>query len=124
MYIKDKMSQDDFKELALLMRSLMFKWKNKDKNTVVKEISMPDMIDILCRYKYINGDFNFISNKYWEQIKEEIDLSVNHQIYLAIRNNTRAVNELYGCEGFTSDELQWIINNYIKDIPVIYIKEE
>ena len=122
MYIKNKMSPEEYKELASLMRSLMIKWKSKDGKRIIKEISMPDMIDILS-----NNSTAIYENAiriYWEQIKEKEDKDINQQIYLAIRNNLKAATELYGCGGFTQDELQWIINNYIKNVPVIYIKED
>lgn len=122
MYIKDKMTTEDYKELASLMRALMFKWKSKDGKRIIKEISMPDMIDIISKHTSIT--YTGSIRAYWEQIKEEEDKDISQQIYLAIRNNEKAARELYGCGGFTQDELQWIINNYIENVPVIYIKED
>lgn len=123
MYIKSKLTENDYKDIAKLMRSLMIKFKIKYSDKVVKEISMPDMMDILCKREYVGIYKDDIIKQYWTQINENPDNDISTQLYLIIEDNLNTAKLLRGC-GFTQNELQWIINNYIKDIPVIYIKEE
>lgn len=124
MYIKDKLTENDYQDIAKLMRSLMIKWKRKSNNKVVKEISMPDMIDILCNTQITNYNITWCIDDYWVRIMEERDEEIDSKIFEILKNNMSTIYELSNCGGFTQNELQWIINNYIKDIPVIYIKEE
>ena len=124
MYIKDKLTENDYQDIAKLMRSLMVKWKRKSNNKVVKEISMPDMIDILCNTQITSYNITWCIDDYWNRIMEERDEEIDSKIFEILKNNMPTIYELSNCGGFTQNELQWIINNYIKDIPVIYIKEE
>ena len=124
MYIKDKLTEKDYQDIAKLMRSLMVKWKRRSDNKVVKEISMPDMMDILCNTQSTNYNMIWCIDDYWARIMEERDDEIDLKIYNILMDNMPTVYELSLCGGFTQNELQWIINNYIKNVPVIYIKEE
>lgn len=119
-YIKQDMTESDYKELSTLMRSLMVKWKEKDTNKIVKEISMPDMIDIICNHNEVIKLYDFIPI-YWNQINEPEDTVITNRIYKALDSYSAIVWNLCGCEEFTCKELGDIIRNYIDSAPVVYI---
>lgn len=123
MYVKENMKEEDYKDLAKLMRDLMVRWKNNE-GKIVKEISMPDMIDIVCRC-WLRSKYEII-DIYWKQLKEDPDPVVSAKIRSVIDLDIKIVDKLSGTEGFTSTELQSIIDSYIKSVPVInlYKQEE
>jgi len=123
MYIKENMTDNDYQNVAYLMRDLMVKWKDKNSKKILKEISMPDMIDIICKHGEVREIYDFI-NIYWDQIKEEKDPIITTRIYNALDSNSMTVWNLCGSEGFTSRELEDIIIRFINSTPVIYIKED
>lgn len=114
------MTNHDYQDLSFLMRDLMVKWKDKDTKKVVKEVSMPDMIDIICRHTEVTNVYDFIK-LYWDQINEERDPLITDRLGSVLDSRSAIVWNLCGTQVFSSKELGEIIKEYIDSTPVIYI---
>lgn len=120
MYIYKQMSEKDFEDLSELMRDLMVKWKDVDTNTVLKEISMPDMIGIMCYHSEVIDPNDFIK-MYWDQIGEIEDYDISNRFRKIFKSHESTIKELIGSDEFTPRQLEYIIRNYIFTTPVVSV---
>lgn len=121
MYTYNQMLEKDFEDLSELMRDLMVKWKEIDTNTVLKEISMPDMIGIMCYHSEVIDPNDFI-RMYWDQIDEIEDYDISDRLRKIFKSHENTIKELIGSDEFTPSQLEYIIRNYIPNTPVIRVR--
>ena len=112
------LEEKDYKNISKLMTDLMVRWKIG--NTIVKEISMPDVMDIIG--KCDNASDNEIVSKYWSQINEDEDNDISMHIKIVL---TKHKNTVFMLEEnhivFDKEQLGSIISKYITSVPVIRI---
>lgn len=121
MYTYNQMLEKDFEDLSELMRDLMVKWKEIDTNTVLKEVSMPDMIGIMCYHSEVIDPNDFI-RMYWDQIDEIEDYDISDRLRKIFKSHENTIKELIGSDEFTPSQLEYIIRNYIPNTPVIRVR--
>ena len=111
------LEEKDYLAISKLMRDLMAKWKSERKT--IKEISMPDVMDIIGNG---NSSFEDVISKYWIQIKESEDKELSSYIIKAMAKHSSTVFMLADNRIiFDKEKLGAIITRYIKNVPVIQI---
>ena len=80
------LEEKDYLAISKLMRDLMAKWKSERKT--IKEISMPDVMDIIGNG---NSSFEDVISKYWIQIKESEDEELSSYIIKAMAKHSSTV---------------------------------
>ena len=111
------LEEKDYRKISKLMTDLMVRWKSGGKT--IKEISMPDIMDIIGNG---NSSCKDVISKYWIQIKETEDAELSSCIIRTMDKHYSTVCML--AENrivFNKDELGDMIKKYIKSVPVIQI---
>ena len=109
----------DYRNIARFMRDLMTRWKPETEDKIIKEISMPDVMDIIGKG---NSSIKDVISKYWSQIKETEDEDISSYIAKIMEEHSKTVYMLAKNNiNFNNNELQNIINKYIRSVPIIRI---